>query len=369
MTTARRWWIVAIGVLALLAAPLLVHALPVEDSAESATSLAARIQQSHDVPYSGSAESTGTLQLPASTQFGALGDLLGERTRLRTWWRSADDWRVDTVRTTGESDLFHDESGTTRWVYESLTATRTPNVFVRIPDASDLLPPILGRRLLDGARPDELSRLPAERIAGRDALGVRLRPSDQQSSIDRVEVWADPETAVPLRVEVYGDSYGPTDQPGQVAMTTAFSSFSSELPAASITRFEPPPGSTTRFERVLDFASAADAFAPQEPPANLAGLGGRRTSAVGAVAVYGRGPTLLVGVPLWDRAADPIREQLDSTAGMRHTTSGHFVGTGPLGVLLTDEDAFGTSWLLTGTVTPATLERAAVELAASGGFG
>ena len=56
MTTARRWWIVAIGVLALLAAPLLVHALPVEDSAESATSLAARIQQSHDVPYSGSAE-------------------------------------------------------------------------------------------------------------------------------------------------------------------------------------------------------------------------------------------------------------------------------------------------------------------------
>ena len=57
---------------------------------------------------------------------------------------------------------------------------------VRLPDTADLLPNELARRVLEGARPGELSRLPAQRVAGHDALGLRLTPANPQSSIGHV---------------------------------------------------------------------------------------------------------------------------------------------------------------------------------------
>ncbi len=52
---------------------------------------------------------------------------------------------------------------------------------------------------------DELSRLPARRVAGRSAAGLRLVPADPASTIARVDVWADEASGLPLRVEVYGE--------------------------------------------------------------------------------------------------------------------------------------------------------------------
>jgi hypothetical protein len=43
MTAARRWWIVAIGVLLLVATPVLVRAIPVPDDDVSATNLRERV--------------------------------------------------------------------------------------------------------------------------------------------------------------------------------------------------------------------------------------------------------------------------------------------------------------------------------------
>src|SRR6185503_14565060 len=51
---------------------------------------------------------------------------------------------------------------------------------------------------------------------GRDAAGLRLRPSDNGTTIDRVDVWVDPATGLALRVEIYGK-----DTPRPVLETAA----------------------------------------------------------------------------------------------------------------------------------------------------
>ena len=68
-------------------------------------------------------------------------------------------------------------------VYETQRVTRVPDLPVRLPRHEDLLPPLLAERVLDGARPDELGRLPTRRVAGRLAVGIRLTPGSAQSTI------------------------------------------------------------------------------------------------------------------------------------------------------------------------------------------
>ena len=53
MTAARRWWCVGLGVLVLLATPMLVRALPVSDESVPAAALLQRIEESRDVAFSG----------------------------------------------------------------------------------------------------------------------------------------------------------------------------------------------------------------------------------------------------------------------------------------------------------------------------
>jgi len=61
-------------------------------------------------------ETSGTLQVADNESFAALAQLLGENTQLRVWWRSADEWRVDRIRSTGETDLFRRQGYSIRWV-------------------------------------------------------------------------------------------------------------------------------------------------------------------------------------------------------------------------------------------------------------
>ena len=72
------------------------------------------------------------------------------------------------------------------------TATYSPVSKIRLPDASDLLPPTFARSLLQGVRESELSRLPARQIAGIDAPGLRLTPEERATTVGRVDIWADP---------------------------------------------------------------------------------------------------------------------------------------------------------------------------------
>ncbi len=357
MTPARRWCIVAIGVALLIGVPLGVRAMPVADSSITATALFQRIRSSQDHPYSGYAETLGTLQLPVADRFTDIGSLLGERTRMRVWWRSPHDWRVNKVLTTGESDLVQHGTKTTEWDYEKSSVTVSRDPAIRLPRTADLLPPQLTGRLLQDADPSELSRIPARRVAGRDAPGLRLSPAAPQSSIDHVDIWVDPSTGVPLRVEVYAVAST------SASFTSEFTSFSSATPGATTAAFAAPTGARQSYDGIVDIADAANHYAPVAPPHTLAGLSQSGDARLRAVGVYGAGVTQLIAIPLWDRASEPLRTQLEKTPGVRLVDEGDIFTVGPLSVLLTQHGNFDGGWLLVGTVTESTLITAAHEIA------
>ena len=350
-----RWLVVLLAAAALIVSPLALQARPASEPQVPVRELTEHIQASRDVAWSGFVESSGTLQVPDTDSFANLAQLLGEQNRLRVWWRSADDWRVDRIRSTGETDLFRSGQTMTRWVFESETATVTPVSTVRLPDASDLLPPTLGRSLLQGAQDDELSPLPARKVAGVDAAGLRLVPQESATSVRQVDLWADPGTGLVLQVELYGmDDRRPT-------VTAALLAFDPSTPEPASTEFDPPSSTTVNYEDSVDVAAEANAFAPFDLPVSLAGLPTRSGEDPGAVGIYGRGPTTLIAIPLRGRVAWPLRERLRDSATARETDMGTLAPVGTVGLLITSNEG-GRSFLLAGTVTGATLERAAGEL-------
>ena len=354
-----RWLVVLIGVAVLGALPAAIGSLPVQQSSISAADLLSRVMHSRTVGYSGYAESEGGLALPVTRQFSSVGDLFGDTTRLRVWWRDQFDWRVDTIGVTGESDVHATPTGSWTWNYEFGIATwmraeKPPAV--RLPAAGDLLPTTLAQRLLSQAQPGEARRLPARRVAGHSAPGLRLVPRAPESTITHVDVWADRATGLALQVQVYGEG-----APGPV-LTTRFLDFSAHTPAAATTAFSPPPGARIRNQELPDIAALIDQFGGTLPPRRLAGLA--RNSSLppfGAIGVYGAGVTELAAVPLPDRLADSIHRELVGSAVK--SPAGLAMTIGPLNLLLARPDRFGTSWLLTGTVTAKTLSTAATELA------
>lgn len=357
MTPIRRWCIVAVGVALVIGTPLALRAAPAKDREVSAAALLASVERSSSHPYSGYVETLGTLELPVADRFTDVGALFGERTRMRVWWRSPDAWRVDKVLATGETDLVHDRDGTTLWDYEKNDVTRSRDPDIRLPQTADLLPTELARRLLTDVDTSELSRLAPRHVAGRDALGLRLSPHAPQSSIDHVDLWAEPGTGIPLRVEVYAKSAS-----FKAAFTSEFMNFSTATPATDMVSFETPAGADVSYDDVLDVADAANQYAPIAPPSRLAGLTQSPTASLRAVGVYGKGVTQLIAIPLWDHAAEPLRAQLEKTPGVKLIQEGDILQVGPLSVLLTQFDRYGGGWLITGTVTQDTVISAARQL-------
>ena len=353
---SARWLVVVVAAVAFIATPLLIASPPATPSESSATELAGRIQPSACVGWSGFVEADGTLQVPDNESFATLAQLLGENTQLRVWWRNAADWRVDRIRSTGETDMFRQGRGTVRWVFESETATYSPVSTIRLPDASDLLPPTFARSLLQGVRGDELRSLPGRKIAGVAAAGLRLTPADEATTISHVDIWADPASGLALEVELYGLG----EQ--RAVLTTLLRELNLEAPSAAMTRFTLAGGVRVVYEESVDVAAAANAFAPYDLPASLAGLGSRDGEDPGAVGIYGRGPTTLIALPLRGRVARPLRQQLQDRGNAQLTNVGTFVPVGPVGLLMTPYRGRGDSFLLAGTVTAETLQRAAAEL-------
>jgi hypothetical protein len=357
MTAARRWALVGLGVLLLVSAPVLVRALPAADSSLSAAGVLQRIQGSRDVAFSGYVETTGAVGLPQNDALSSLAKLLGDTSKVRVWWRDPTRWRVSTLRTTGETDLLHAGDRTLRWVYESKSVTLIPDVSVRLPNTADLLPNELARRVLAGARPGELSRLPARRVAGHHALGLRLTPADPQSAISRVDVYADQATGLPVQVRMFAKGLA------SASLSTRFLDLTVGEPDASALQFSAPNDSQQRNDDVVDLADAANRFAARIPPRTLAGLPARgRQMARGSVGVYGRGPTVLFAIPLWERTAEQACATL-RRAGARELDQGLLAGAAPIRLLLAKAEPNDNRWLLAGTVTRKALTDAADQLA------
>lgn len=354
-----RWVIVLLTAAAVVLTPIVVAARPTSESTVSASELTERIQGSSDVGWSGFVETSGTLQVPDSDSFANLAQLLGENNQVRVWWRSSDDWRADRIRSTGETDLFRQRGSSIRWVFESETATISPVSEVRLPDVSDLLPPTLGRSLLQGAQADQVARLPSRRVAGVVAPGLRLTPDDPASTVDHADLWADGQSGLPLRVEVYGigDRHS--------VVTSSVLDVDLRPPAAATTDFTASEATTVDYAESVDVAAAANASAPFDLPTSLGGLESRAGEDPGAVGIYGHGPTRMIVVPLRGQVARPLRQRLQESGSATETALGTVAPVGPVGVLITsglpNQQGRG-GFLLAGTVTAETLSRAAAEL-------
>ena len=234
MTPAVRWLLVLVVALLVLAPTAVVHLLPAQGSSIDAAALADRIDEAQTLAWSGEVATQGALQVPVSDSFSGIARLFGDSTTLRVWWGDDKHWRVDRTRASGETDLFRDGDDTVKWSYESEKATFTPYSNVRLPNEADVLPPTLAARLLSGARAGELSRLPSRRIAGHDSAGLRLVPTDTRSTIARADIWADQESGLPTRVEVYADKRT------QPVLTTEVTSLDLGAPNPKTLRFRAP---------------------------------------------------------------------------------------------------------------------------------
>ncbi len=355
---ARRWVLVAVLVTVLCALPAVLGALPADDADVPATDLRDAVLASADVGFSGFAVSAGGLMLPVSDQLPAVADLLSDRVQLRVWWRGEDEHRVDVLGAAGETGVHVDPAGTWTWEYESATAERTRPAPLALPAPPDLVPAALGRRLLSEAADDELSRIGARRVAGRDALGLRLVPAAAAASVARVDVWADAATGLPLAVEVVAD--GETVP----ALDTRFLDLDPTAPPAGVVGFTPPPGSRVGEGQDVDglLAEAGRRLSPAPLPRELAGLARRDLAgAPAAVGVYGSGVTLLAVAPAPARLAAALRSTLASAPGAVVDERGTRVAAGPLGVMLVEPPRRG-AYLLTGTVSLDALADAAAAL-------
>lgn len=360
MRPVHRWGLVALACALVVAAPYAVRARPVPGSSLTAAQVAALMRGAGDRAYSGTVEVQGQVGLPITDHFTDLADLFGGDTRLRVWWRGADDWRVDRLLPTGEVDLFHHGRETISWDYERNQAWTGPDPAVRLPRDSDLVPPQVAARALDGVPGAAFTRLPVRRVAGVDAPGLRVRTGDPRSSIDHVDLWVDPDTGLTLSVAVYGAGSRP-------ALTSAFQSFSRTTPATEVTRFRAAHGVAQTWDPVLDIADAVNQFSSLRPPARLAGFD-RSDSGSGSVGIYGTGLTRLMALPLPPREAYELGYQL-RRSGATSIHDQERLRVGPLGVTLTPVNQLdGSRWLLAGTVTDAALARAAQEIVVGARF-
>ncbi|MGI8537646.1 MAG: hypothetical protein ACR2K2_14465 [Mycobacteriales bacterium] len=348
-----RWGLVAALVASLSALPTLAGALPADRTDASAEQLLARVKASGSVGWSGYGESRGALVLPDVDELSALPALFGGTTRARAWWRGPQDWRVDALTPVGEVDTTSDEQGGWTWSSADRQATRLSGALdVRLPAAADLLAPTLGRRLA-GTSDVVTSRLPARRVAGRSAAGLRLVPRQPDTTtVGSVEMWVEPGTGLPLRVEVFT-----AGQPDPVVQTSLLD-LDLRPPPAERTRFVPPREATVTVVDAPDLAALADRFAPYRLPDELVGLPRRPRSTLsvgGGVGTYGDGFTALALVPLPHELGHNIIRRVGSDPEASFATISTSLVNALVGV-----DRGGRAYLLAGTV-PMSLLTTALE--------
>jgi hypothetical protein len=356
----RRWTIVAAGTALLCGLPAVIAAWPVPAVAASAAQLRARILSSAGVPYQGYVESTVDLGLPSLPDLGDVTALLDGTTDQYAWYLSADQWRADVLTTAGETDTYQSpEYGTYEWNYSSDLLTQIlGSQPVRLPRAADLLPPALAQRLLSYAgKATRVSRLPARRIAGVDAAGLRLTPAGATSTISAVDVWADSRTGLAVEVEIFG-RYSPAP-----VLVSQFLAVGLARPAAATVTPDLGAGINSASSSLPDVTRILNGYGPGLP-ANLGGAS--RVAGVPGlpdVAAYGSGLGRFAVVPLPYSTGQSLLQAASSAGVSVQLGAGTAVIIQtPLITVLVSEQPSAPVYLLAGTVTASVLERAAQQL-------
>jgi hypothetical protein len=356
----RRWTIVAAGTALLCGLPALIAAWPVPAVAVSTAQLRARVLSSAGVPYQGYVESNVDLGLPSLPDLGNVTSLLDGTTDQYAWYLSADQWRADVLTSAGETDTYQSaEFGTYEWNYSGNLLTQVlGSEPVRLPRAADLLPPALAQRLLSYAgSATRVSALPARRVAGVDAAGLRLTPAGSTSTISAVDVWADSRTGLAVEVEIFGrGSTAPV-------LVSQFLSVSFARPSAAT--LTPNLSTSVNFatSSLPDVTRILNSYGPGLP----AGLGGvARVAGVPGlpdVAAYGSGLARFAVVPLpYSTGQSLIQAASSAGVTVRLGSGTAVIIQTPLVTVLVSQQPAGPVYLLAGTVTADVLERAAQQL-------
>ena len=359
----RRWGVVGALIAVVCSLPTVVSALPVHAAAVAPAALRARILAAADHPYQGYAESDGGLDLPELPQLGAVSDLLSGSTMIRTWYSDPQLWRTDVVTATGEQDVYQTEVGTLTWNFETGQITQVlGDPTVRLPRAADLVPPALAQRLLHtAAAGDALAALPARDVARVSAAGLEIRPASADTTIARVDIWADPATGVPLEVVVYArGSASPV-------ITTRFLDVELTRPADSTVNFVPADNIPISTAKASDINALLDSQARFPLPSTLDGLpAAPALDGYGAsVGGYGSGFDTFAVLYLGDRIGDSALSAAKS-AGAAPVTfpngTGELIRTPLLSVLLVRSDQFDRIFLLVGFTSSDQLTKAGGDL-------
>jgi hypothetical protein len=356
-----RWATVACGTAALVALPVVVGALPVPGSPISAAALRARILASAHVPYQGYAESTVSLGLPSLPDLRGVSMLLNGTTDQYAWYRSPGQWRAEVSTPAGEDDTYQVGATTYLWDYSRNLLTRIAGGQpVRLPQAADLLPPALARRLLVLAGGSgHLSRLPSRRIAGINAAGLRLRTADPRTTVAAVDIWADPATGLPAEVQVFARGSGTP------VVTSSFLQLTESPPAPSVVTPDPAPGVGVTTAYLPDVADVLAGIGPTLP-GQLAGLPRSQIrDGITWIGAYGTGFSRFAVIPLPGHVgAQALSAALAAGAQQTESPDGTVavIHTPLVTVVLASSTFGGPVFLLAGPVTGVLLEKAAADV-------
>ncbi|HEX6355084.1 hypothetical protein [Actinophytocola sp.] len=360
--TARAWTLVAATALVAVLVPKVETWLPASAATVEPDALRQRVLGSTNQPYQGYAEMDGGLALPELPNLRDLTALLTGTTRVRTWYAAPSRWRFDVVSPVAERDVYGTPDGEYTWDYGANQLTRLVGTApVRVPRAGDLVPPELARRVLSAAEGDPVTALPARRIAGHDAAGLRLVPRDPDTTIGHVDLWADPDTGVPLAVEVTARGAS------RPVLASRFLEFDATRPAASVLTPRRPPGSGYTIVAAPGIADALGALGQARPPRRLAGRDLREAAAAGVrgVGLYGTGLSAFVAVPvpgdIGRQAADVIEKAAGTTEELsdRAVTS---LSIAPLSVVVVRSAVSRRAYVLAGLTDTDVLLAAAREV-------
>jgi len=361
---SRRWLLVAVGAAALVGAVPLRDALPLAARGVPVDDLRRRILDSTAQPWVGLAEATGRIALPELPALESTTALFTGVTRVRGLVAGPDRWRADELTPVGERDVYHLGGREYVWDFgfDQLTAL-SGTAALRLPRAADLLPPELGRRLLGLAPDDPVAPLPARGVAGLTAEGLRLTPADPDTTVGRVDVWADPASGLPLHVEIA--PRGASEVP---LLVSTMQEVDLRPPDDASLVPPRPPGSSRVRAAAADLGAALRVLDAPPPPTRLTGrsrvpLTGEELPGVG---VYGAGLAGFVLVPVSRGIAGRVLDGATTAGGVPITVPrGRAVRIGTPLLSLAVRSGRGGSVLLVGTVGPEVLEQAVVELSAA----
>lgn len=357
----RRWAVVAVLTVLLVAVPAVVAAIRPAGRSIDAAQLRELVLRSDTAPYQGYAHSTGSLALPQLPNLADVSALFSTTTSMHVWYSGPDRYRVAVLTTAGERDIYRLPEGEYTWDYATGMLTElTGEPGVRLPRAGDLLPPDLGRRILRMAPEDAVSTLPARRVAGIAASGLRLVPADPDTTIGYVDMWADPATGLPLQVEV--TARGRQQAP---VLVSEFDELDQSAPVVMAPR--PAPGSGFAVTTAPDLSGALGALGQVRLPGTLDGRPVRAANVGGiqGVAIYGSGLATFAAVAVPRDVADSAADAAAKAGGATVSLSDGkavLLSISPLSLAVVHPTGGRRAYLLAGLVMPSVLQSAGDEL-------